>query len=371
MFSHHNRLLAIFETHQSRKREKFSFIGKKQECPLHCIKNQQTNKVYKEVCMNSLFLAHIKELMWTQRYAKRTIESYLYWIKAFIIFNNKCHPSKCHNQEVEAFLSHLSNVMNVAPKTQALALNAVSFMYKHVLKNELTLTLNFNKSHIQQKLPVVLTQHEISLLLPQINANYRLVCQLLYGSGLRLMEAVRLRVQDIDFDHFTVRVWQGKGAKNRCVTLAKELIEPLKMQISSVELLFQLDSKNYNYQGVYLPFALSKKYPNARKELGWHYLFPSNRLSIDPEVEALRRHHINETSIRKVVKQAAKAANIDKNVTCHTLRHSFATHLLQRGADIRTVQEQLGHSDLRTTQIYTHVIEHGANGVRSPLSDIL
>lgn len=321
--------------------------------------------------MTSLFLAHIKELMWTQRYAKRTIESYLYWIKAFILFNNKNHPSKCHDREVEAFLSHLSNAMNVAPKTQALALNAVAYMYKNVLKNELTLELNFNKSHIQQKLPVVLTQQEVSVLLPQINANYRLVCQLMYGSGLRLMEAVRLRVQDIDFDHFTVRVWQGKGAKNRCVTLAKELVKQLKMQISSVELLFQCDNENPAYQGVYLPFALSRKYPYARKELGWHYLFPSKKLSIDPEVNALRRHHINETSIRKVVKQAAKAANITKNVTCHTLRHSFATHLLQRGADIRTVQEQLGHSDLRTTQIYTHVIEHGANGVRSPLSDII
>lgn len=327
--------------------------------------------LYKEVNMNSLFLSYIKEQMWTKRYAKRTIESYLYWIKAFIIFNGKRHPNTCHDKEVEAFLSHLSNVMNVAPKTQALALNAISFMYKYILKNELTLELNFNKSHIQQKLPVVLTKQEISALLPQINANHSLICQLMYGSGLRLMEAVRLRVQDIDFDYFTVRVWQGKGAKNRCVTLAKELIPLLEKQIKAVELLFQLDNNMPNYQGVYLPFALSKKYPTARKELGWHYLFPSKRLSIDPEVDALRRHHINETAIRKSVKQAAKLANIEKNVTCHTLRHSFATHLLQRGADIRTVQEQLGHSDLRTTQIYTHVIEHGANGVRSPLSDLL
>jgi len=321
--------------------------------------------------MDSLFLTHVKEQMWTKRYAKRTTESYLYWIKAFILFNKKRHPQHCHNHEVERFLSYLSNVMNVAPKTQALALNALSFMYKQVLKNELTLELSFNKSHIQQKLPVVLTQQEIGALLPQIDANYALICQLMYGSGLRLMEAVRLRVQDIDFDHFTVRVWQGKGAKNRCVTLAKELVGPLKMQINTVNLYFDCDNKNPNYQGVYLPFALSRKYPNARKELGWHYLFPSKKLSIDPEMNALRRHHINETSIRKVVKVAARRANITKNVTCHTLRHSFATHLLQRGADIRTVQEQLGHSDLRTTQIYTHVIEHGANGVRSPLSDIL
>ncbi|WP_412842140.1 integron integrase [Cognaticolwellia aestuarii] len=292
-------------------------------------------------------------------------------MKAFIIFNNKRHPSTCHNREVEYFLSHLSNVINVAPKTQALALNALSFMYKYVLKNELTLELNFNKSHIQQKLPVVLTQKEVSALLVQIDANYQLICQLMYGSGLRLMEAVRLRVQDIDFDFYTVRVWQGKGGKNRCVTLAKELVDALKMQINSVELLFNGDFKKPDYQGVYLPFALSRKYPNARKELGWHYLFPSKRLSIDPKVNALRRHHINETSIRKVVKKAAKQAHIKKNITCHTLRHSFATHLLQRGADIRTVQEQLGHTDIRTTQIYTHVIECGADGVTSPLSDLM
>ncbi len=323
-----------------------------------------------EIKMNSPFLRNIKERMWTKRYAKRTIESYLYWIKAFIIYNENRHPTVCHNNEVEKFLSYLSNSLNVAPKTQALALNALVFMYKHVIKNELTLELNFNKSHIQQKLPVVLTQEEISLLIPFINANHSLICQLLYGSGLRLMEAVRLRVQDIDFDHLAVRVWQGKGAKNRCVTLAKELIAPLRKQISSVNLLFDIDIKNENYQGVYLPFALSRKYPNARWDLGWHYLFPSRRLSIAPEVNALRRHHLNETSIRKSLKLAAMQANIEKNINCHTLRHSFATHLLQRGADIRTVQEQLGHSDIRTTQIYTHVIQAGANGVRSPLSDL-
>ena len=260
--------------------------------------------------------------------------------------------------------------MNVAPKTQALALNAVVFLYKHVMNKPLTLEMNFNKSRISQKLPTVLTTEEITVLLARINALYVLPCKLMYGSGLRLMEVVRLRVQDIDFDHFTVNVWQGKGGKNRCVTLAKELVTPLKNQIMMVQSLYEQDVNNPDYQGVYLPFALAKKYPLARIELGWHYLFPSKRLSIDPEVNALRRQHINETMLRKVVKEASYKANIDKNVTCHTLRHSFATHLLQRGADIRTVQEQLGHSDIRTTQIYTHVIEHGANGVRSPLSDL-
>jgi integron integrase len=320
--------------------------------------------------MSSQFLIYIKEQMWVKRYAKRTIESYIYWIKAYINFNKQKHPNVCHDQEVENFLSYLSNVMNVAPKTQALALNAIVFLYEQILKKPLTLTLNFNKSRIQQKLPVVLTQHEITKLLNNINPLYSLTCKLMYGSGLRLMEVVRLRVSDIDFDHYSIQVWQGKGGKNRCVTLAKELIKPLKNQISQVETLFTQDILNKQYQGVHLPFALARKYPNARYELGWHYLFPSKRLSIDPECNALRRHHINETMLRKVVKQASLLANIEKNVTCHTLRHSFATHLLQRGADIRTVQEQLGHTDIRTTQIYTHVIEHGANGVRSPLSDL-
>jgi len=321
--------------------------------------------------MTSIFLTRVKEVMWTKRYAKRTIESYIYWVKAYINFNNKSHPNDCHNNEVEAFLTYLSNELNVAPKTQALALNAISFLYKEILKNELTMELNFNRSHIQQKLPVVLTQLEITSLLSHVNATYSLITKLLYGSGLRLMESVRLRVQDIDFDYLTVRIWQGKGSKNRSVTLAKELVESLKLQISAVQLMYEQDIQNGKYKGVYLPFALAKKYPLARKELGWHYLFPSARLSIDPESNTLRRHHINETAVRKAVKQASNRANIEKNVTCHTLRHSFATHLLQRGADIRTVQEQLGHSDIRTTQIYTHVIEHGANGVRSPLSDIL
>ncbi len=234
--------------------------------------------------MNSPFLAQIKEQMWAKRYAKRTIESYIYWIKAFINFNNQKHPCTCHNNEVERFLSYLSNNINVAPKTQALALNSLVFLYKYIIKDELTLELNFNKSRIQQKLPVVLTKEEICRLIPLVNANHSLICKLLYGSGLRLMEGVRLRIQDIDFDHLAVRIWQGKGCKNRCVTLAKELVEPLQMQIQSVKLLFEIDMKNTNYHGVYLPFALSKKYPNARCDLGWHYLFPSHRLSIDPDI---------------------------------------------------------------------------------------
>ena len=320
--------------------------------------------------MKSVFLTYVKEQMWTKRYAKRTIKTYLYWIKGFIIFNGKKHPQQCHDLEVELYLTYLTTQLNVAPKTQALALNALVFMYREVLQTPLTLNLNFNKSTTQPKLPVVLTIAEISALLKNVRASHALPCKLMYGSGLRLMEAARLRVQDIDFDYLCVMVWHGKGGKHRRVTLAKELVTPLKQQIASVKLLYQQDIRNAYYQGVWLPNALAKKYPFAAMELPWHYLFPAAKLSTDPESDKLRRHHVDETSLRKWVKKAAVDAQIEKNVTCHTLRHSFATHLLQRGADIRTVQEQLGHSDLRTTQIYTHVIEAGANGVRSPLSDL-
>lgn len=321
--------------------------------------------------MSSPFLKHISEQMRLKRYAKRTIESYVYWIKAFINFNGQRHPIKCHDTEVERFLSHLTNQLNVAPKTQCLALNALVFLYRGILLKPLTLELNFNKSKQVVKLPVVLTQAEVTTLLDKVSNTYSLPCKLMYGSGLRLMEVVRLRVQDIDFDFHAIQVWQGKGGKNRRVTLAKELCESLKAQIALVKYYYQQDQCNANYKGVWLPYALARKHPNASTDILWHYLFPSSRLSVDPETAFVRRHHIDETTLRKSVKKAAYNAGIDKNVTCHTLRHSFATHLLQRGSDIRTVQEQLGHSDIRTTQIYTHVIEHGANGVRSPLSDLL
>ena len=269
---------------------------------------------------------------------------------------------------MESYLNHLVNSQNVAQGTQAQALNALSFLYKEIIKSPLSLSLDFVKSERPRKLPVVLTQTEVSALFKHCVAKHYLPCGLLYGSGMRLMEVLRLRVHDIDFDYNCIRIWDGKGGKNRVVTLAVELTPQLRSQIQLVDSYLQLDLKNPLYSGAYMPHLLRKKYPNHNRQRGWQYLFSSHKLSIDPESKQLRRHHIDEKQLQRAVKKAAFDAHINKHVTPHTLRHSFATHLLQSGADIRTVQTQLGHSDVRTTQIYTHVLQQGANGVISPFS---
>lgn len=316
----------------------------------------------------SPFLSGIYDEMMRRRYAKRTIETYLHWIKCYIVFHNKQHPALMGNKEVEAYLDHLVLQRNVAGPTQALVLNALSFLYREILQKPLSLELRFVKSQKPRKLPVVLTRDEIGILITHISNNYYLPAALMYGSGLRLMEAVRLRVKDIDFDYCCVRVWNGKGGKHRTVTLAQELKKSLSIQIQRVENFLSRDLANPTYDGVWLPHALRHKYVSANKSLGWQYLFPSDRLSIDPETKLVRRHHIDESGLQKAIKYAAQKANIHKQVSAHTLRHSFATHLLASGADIRTVQDQLGHTDVKTTQIYTHVLQMGGNAVKSPFS---
>lgn len=316
----------------------------------------------------SPFLNHIAEYMLLKQYSLRTVQTYLKWISAFIHFHKKRHPASMGDNEVEAYLDHLVLNGNVSPRTQATALNSLSFLYKHIVKNELSMNLNFVRSKRQAKLPVVMTQDEVKLLLSKLNSRYLLIAGLMYGSGLRVMEAVQLRVQDIDFDYKCVRIWNGKGNKHRIVTLATELIPQLRNQIIRVDEYLKLDIQNEKYSGVWMPHALSRKYPSANKSLAWQYLFPSYKLSADPETGEIRRHHFHHTCVRKAVKNAVRELGLSKPITPHTLRHSFATHLLQSGADIRTVQAQLGHSDVKTTQIYTHVLQQGANGVVSPLS---
>lgn len=319
---------------------------------------------------SSPFLSSIFEYMVTRHYAMNTIEAYIYWIRWFIRFHQNTHPSKMGDAEVEQFLSFLANQRSVAVKTQALALNALAFLYRDIIVKPLTLGLNFQRSVKQRKLPTVLTPNEIRSLFSRLPPHLLLPVQLMYGSGLRLMEVMRLRVQDVDFHYLSLMIWNTKGGKNRRVTLAPELVSILRQQIRQVSLYHQQDLQHPEYAGVWMPYALANKMPEAPKSLLWQFLFPAKGLSNDPENGALRRHHLDPSTVQKVVKKAALEADIRKQVSCHTLRHSFATHLLSRGTDIRTVQEQLGHSDVKTTQIYIHVLQHGANGVRSPFSDL-
>ncbi|MGF1709657.1 integron integrase [Vibrio kagoshimensis] len=321
--------------------------------------------------MKNQFLLSVQDHMRTRHYASKTIEAYLMWIKKYIIFHNMEHPSKLNEKHVERFLSYLAIEKKVAAKTQALALNSINFLYREYFRTPLSLEMKFQKSQLDRKLPVVLTKNEMSQFLVHIDPKYKLHIMLLYGSGLRVMECVRLSIQDIDYHYGAIRIWQGKGGKNRTVTLAKELVPLLKQQESIALSYYKKDINSAGYDGVWLNQSLQRKYPNASLDFNWHYLFPSTKLSTDPQSSLLRRHHINEIALQRAVKRAGKDAGITKNITCHTLRHSFATHLLESGADIRTIQEQLGHSDVKTTQIYTHILDRGASGVTSPLSNII
>ncbi len=239
------------------------------------------------------------------------------------------------DNEVVEFLDHLILKRNMSPRTQMAVLNALAFLYKHIVKEELSLDLKFVKSNRQPKLPVVMTPEEVKEILSFMKKRYYIIAGLMYGSGLRVMEAVQLRVKDIDFDYKCIQVWNGKGNKHRIVTLANELIPLLRNQIMQVDEYLQLDLKNEQYAGVWMPNALAKKYPSANKSLAWQYLFPSYKLSGDPKTGEIRRHHFHPTCVRKAVKAALKQSGITKLITPHTFRHSFATHLLQSGADIR------------------------------------
>ena len=318
----------------------------------------------------SPFLNSIARFMNVRGYSKRTIQTYLYWIKYFIIYHGKRHPSEMGDVEVEKFLTFLSADRNVSIATQRIVLNSLVFLYNRFLEKPLGDVSHFRRSKKQAKLPVVLTRNEVQALLARLSGTQLLIASILYGSGLRRIEAVRLRVKDIEFDYQQIRIWNGKGYKHRITTLAPEIVPFLRNQISRVEFYLTQDVQNEQFAGVWLPGALARKFPNASKSPGWQYLFPASKLSFEPGTRLLRRHHIDESFVNKFIKLAARRAGIKKQVTCHTLRHSFATHLLESGTDIRTVQEQLGHFDVKTTEIYTHVLKRGARGVRSPLSDL-
>ena len=301
-----------------------------------------------------------------KHYSIRTEQAYVDWIKRFVLHFDKRHPSEMGAREVEAFLTHLAVQGKVAAATQNQAKAALLFLYREVLEQDLPWLENIEQAKAPKRLPVVLTQDEVQMVLSRLRGTHWLVAGLLYGAGLRIMEALRLRVKDVEFARGEILVREGKGFKDRVTMLPAALVDPLKAHLKQVRDLHDQDVAE-GLGEVYLPYALDRKYPNAAREWGWQYAFPSKNRSVDPRSGVVRRHHVQDQAIQRAIRQAVRDAGIAKPATPHTLRHSFATHLLEAGYDIRTVQELLGHSDVSTTMIYTHVLNKGGRGVTSPL----
>lgn len=318
----------------------------------------------------SPLLEKVREAIRVRHYSIRTEQAYVDWVRRFVLFHRKRHPADMGAAEVSTFLTFLAMQKKVSASTQNQAFNALVFLYRTVLERPLGDVAGVVRAKTPRRLPVVLTQKEVRRLLANLDGTHWLAACLLYGSGLRLLEALRLRIKDINFDHRAIIVREGKGKKDRVVTLADELMIPLRRHIEQVRSVHEKDLRE-GYGDVFLPYALWRKYPNAGKSWAWQYVFPASKRSIDPRSGITRRHHWDESCLQKAIKIAVRKAGIEKPASCHTLRHSFATHLLERGMDIRTIQEQLGHKDVRTTQIYTHIIGRGGNAVASPLGSVL
>ncbi len=311
-------------------------------------------------------LDQVRDRLLVKHYSISTETQYLQWIKRFILFHDKRHPRDMGAAEVEAFLTHLAVAGRVAASTQNQALSALLFLYREVLGMNLPWLDGVVRAKQPQRLPVVLTRHEVTGLLDRMNGLHGVMARLLYGTGMRLMECVRLRVKDIDFERAEIVVRDGKGAKDRVTMLPQSLISPLQDHLRWCHQLFE-DDRAKGMATVYMPDALDRKYPNAAVNWSWQYIFPSGSYWVDPRSGAERRHHIDEKLLQRAVKKAVQASGIAKLAKPHTFRHSFATHLLQSGYDIRTVQELLGHADVATTMIYMHVLNKGGRGVTSPL----
>jgi integron integrase len=296
----------------------------------------------------------------------RTEEVYVSWVRRFILFHDKRHPKDMGAEEIRAFLIHLAVQDKVAASTQNGALNALVFLYRHVLKQPFPDLGELERAKRPRRVPTVFTMEEVTTVLAQLTGVHRLMASLLYGAGLRLMECARLRVKDVDFAYHQITVRDGKGQQDRVTILPQSVDETLQRHLAKVKLLHEEDVAE-GYGEVYLPYALARKYPHAGTSWVWQYAFPASRRSIDPRSGIERRHHLSEAVLQRAVKRAIHQAKIPKRGSCHTLRHSFATHLLERGYDIRTVQELLGHKDVSTTMVYTHVLQRGGKGVRSPL----
>ncbi|MBU1691370.1 MAG: integron integrase [Gammaproteobacteria bacterium] len=311
-------------------------------------------------------LDQLRDRIRLKHYSIRTEEVYVDWVKRFIWFHDKRHPKQMGKAELEAFLTHLAVKGKVSASTQNQAKSALLFLYREVLGVDLPWLENVEQAKAPKRLPVVLTPEETKAVLAKMSGTYGLMGRLLYGCGMRLMECVRLRVKDVEFSRCEIVIREGKGFKDRVTMLPTSQVEPLQAHLEQVRALHQQDLEA-GYGEVYLPYALDRKYPNAGREWGWQYVFPSSRLSVDPRSGVMRRHHVDEKGVQRAMRAAVRGAGIIKPATPHTLRHSFATHLLQAGYDIRTVQELLGHKDVSTTMIYTHVLNRGGKGVKSPL----
>ena len=314
-------------------------------------------------------LDQVRDRLRVKHYSMRTEDAYLHWIRRFIFFHDKKHPREMGGPQVEAFLSHLAKVGRVAASTQNQALSALLFLYREVLRSELPWMDRVVRAKRPKHMPVVLTENEVRALLAHLEGTRWLVVSLLYSSGARLLEGLRLRVKDIDFERHEITVRDGKGARDRVTMLPERLVEPLRAHLARVRVLHERDLAE-GFGEVHMPFALARKYPKAGRSWIWQYVFPSGSRSVDPAGGAIRRHHLDEQIVQRAVAAAARAAGIAKPVSPHVLRHAFATHLLVAGYDIRTVQELLGHKDVSTTMIYTHVLNRGGRGVLSPLDRI-
>jgi integron integrase len=313
-------------------------------------------------------LDRVRDVIRLKHYSYHTEKQYIHWIKRYILFHNKQHPKNMGRPHIEAFLTHLAVEDKVSASTQNQALNALLFLYHHVLEHAFDEPIDAVRAKRPKRLPTVLTKEETRLVLDCLSGTYRLMAQLLYGSGLRVSECVRLRIKDLDTSTHQIVVCCGKGEKDRITILPESILPGLEAHLRRIKRLHERDLSG-GLGLVYLPPALERKYPHAAREWIWQYVFPANRPSIDPRTGFRRRHHTHPSTIQKAIRRAAKLAQIPKHVTCHTLRHSFATHVLENGYDIRTVQELLGHKDVKTTMIYTHVLNRGGMAVRSPLDE--
>jgi integron integrase len=320
------------------------------------------------VASSPKLLDRVRWQLRAKHYSIRTEEAYIDWTRRFILFHRKRHPDEMGEEEISAFLTHLAVNKNVAASTQNQAFSALLFLYQQVLDRKLNFIDDVQRVKRPAKVPVVFTPEEARAVLDQLHGDYCLMAELLYGAGLRLLECLRLRVKDIDFGYGQITVRDGKGLRQRVTVLPESVRHSLQLHLEQVRKLHQRDLAA-GHGRVYLPFALARKFPKAAQSWTWQYVFPAGKLSTDPRSGEARRHHVSEKNLQNAVRRAIQRAGIHKTASCHTFRHSFATHLLENGYDIRTVQELLGHKDVSTTMIYTHVLNKPGLAIRSPLDE--